>query len=155
MAGLRARAHLEAPLAVVAHVEAECGVELGRGGRGIRATVDAGTLLARRRLWATRWLRREPRGSATLELFHRLRRRNIVAVVLFVLVHRGELRVKLKHEEDDGYARAPSWGRTSGETEGTSEGQNHRSFPDPAVSIPVLVVVSPPLFLPTLPFAQN
>eukprot|EP00964_Phaeocystis_antarctica_P058698 scaffold34816_cov65-Phaeocystis_antarctica.AAC.2 len=35
------------------------------------------------------------------------------------------------------------------------ESQKPRSFPDPAVSIPVLVVVSPPLFLPTLPFAQK
>ena len=32
--------------------------------------------------------------------------------------------------------------------------QQPRSFPDPAVSISVLVVVSPPFFLPTLLFAQ-
>ena len=86
MAGLRARAHLEAPLAVVAHVKAECGVELGL--QRLRATVNAGTLLARRRLWARRWLRRETRGTAALELCHRLRRLIVEAVVLFVLGHR-------------------------------------------------------------------
>ena len=35
------------------------------------------------------------------------------------------------------------------------QSQKPRSFPDPAVSIPVLVLVSPPLFLPTLAFAQK
>ena len=35
------------------------------------------------------------------------------------------------------------------------QSQKPRSFPDPAVSIPVLVVVSPPSFLPTLSFAQS
>ena len=85
MAGLRARAHLEAPLAVVAHVKAECGVELGL--QGLRATVHAGTLLARWRLRARRWLRRETRGTATLEICHRLRRLIVETVILFVLVH--------------------------------------------------------------------
>eukprot|EP00964_Phaeocystis_antarctica_P012251 scaffold6774_cov66-Phaeocystis_antarctica.AAC.2 len=32
--------------------------------------------------------------------------------------------------------------------------EQYSVIPDPAVSISVLVVVSPPLFLPTLPFAQ-
>ena len=35
------------------------------------------------------------------------------------------------------------------------QSQKPRSFPDPAVSISVLVVVSPPFFLPTLLFAQK
>ena len=86
-ARLWARAHLKPPLAVVAHVKAECGVELGL--QGLRATVHAGTLtrLRARRLWARWWLWREPRGTAPLELCHRLRRLVVERILVGTIVH--------------------------------------------------------------------
>ena len=48
------------------------------------------------------------------------------------------------------------WGKGVGGRKITcSVSKKPRSFPDPAVSISVLVVVSPALFLPTLSFAQK